>query len=138
MSTETHNIKIPNHPPILDSGKRQEFSTGSVRDTREGKGRFDLLPPFAEEEIAKHFEAGAKKYGDWNWLKGQPLSRYLDSAKRHLTKAARGQRDEPHFIAAAWNILCLIETQRRIELGLLPESLNDLLPPLPKEIEDKL
>lgn len=27
-----------------DSGKREEFATGSRRDTREGKGRFDLIP----------------------------------------------------------------------------------------------
>lgn len=129
---------IPNHLPIKDSGKRQEFDTGSVRDTQIGKGRFDLLPLFAEEEVAKHFEAGALKYGDNNWMKGQPLARYLDSARRHLNKAARGQRDEPHFVAAAWNILCLIDTLKRIELGLLPKELNNLLPELPKEIENKL
>lgn len=124
--------------PIKDSGKREDFQTGSKRDTRDGKGRFDLLPLFAEEELAKHFEKGAVKYGDNNWLKGQPLSRYLDSARRHLNKAARGQRDEPHFIAAAWNLMCLIDTQRRIELGMLPKELNDLLPELAKEVEDKI
>ena len=125
-------------PIIKDSGKRQAFTTGSQRDTREGKGRFDLLPLFAEEELAKHFEGGARKYGDNNWLKGQPLSRYLDSARRHLNKAARGQRDEPHFIAAAWNLMCLIDTQKRIELGMLPKELNDLLPELPEDVEKKL
>lgn len=125
-------------PSIKDSGKREDFDTGSKRDTRDGKGRFDLLPLFAEEELAKHFQEGAKKYGDNNWMKGQPLSRYLDSARRHLNKAARGQRDEPHFIAAAWNIMCLIDTQKRIEFGLLPASLNDLLPDLPKEVEEKI
>jgi len=31
-------------PRVLDSGKREEFSTGSKRDTRDGKGRFDLIP----------------------------------------------------------------------------------------------
>lgn len=29
---------------IKDSGERREFSTGSVRDLSEGKGRFDLMP----------------------------------------------------------------------------------------------
>lgn len=29
---------------IKDSGKREEFSTGAVRDTQEGKGRMDLIP----------------------------------------------------------------------------------------------
>ena len=123
---------------IKDSGKRESFDTGAVRDTRNSKGRFDLLPLFAEEEVAKHFENGAVKYGDNNWMKGIPLSRYLDSARRHLNKAARGQRDEPHFVAAAWNLLCLIDTKKRIELGMLPEALNDLLPELTKEVEEKL
>jgi len=129
---------VAGYGQIKDSGKRQDFGTGSVRDIQEGKGRFDLLPLFAEELLAKHFEAGAKKYGDNNWMKGQPLSRYLDSARRHLNKAARGQRDEPHFIAAAWNIMCLLDTQVRIELGLLPKELDNLLPVLPKEVQDKL
>lgn len=29
---------------ILDSGAREEFETGAVRDIQEGKGRLDLLP----------------------------------------------------------------------------------------------
>ena len=55
---------------VMDSGERQEFSTGSVRDTRKGKGRFDLLPPKAIRRLAVHFESGAIKYGDRNWEKG--------------------------------------------------------------------
>lgn len=136
VTAKSHHL--PGYKPIKDSGQRENFNTGSVRDCREGKGRFDLLPLFAEEELSKHFEAGALKYGDNNWLKGQQLSRYLDSARRHLNKAARGQTDENHFVAAAWNIMCLIDTQKRISLGLLPESLNDLLPELPREVQDKL
>lgn len=31
-------------PRILDSGARQEFGTGAVRDIQEGKGRCDLMP----------------------------------------------------------------------------------------------
>lgn len=30
---------------IEDSGERQEFDTGAVRDIQEGKGRYDLIPP---------------------------------------------------------------------------------------------
>lgn len=33
-----------NKPHILDSGSKTEFTTGAVRDSREGKGRCDLLP----------------------------------------------------------------------------------------------
>ena len=35
---------MENIPEIKDSGKRQEFTTGSVRDTDEGKGQPHLLP----------------------------------------------------------------------------------------------
>jgi hypothetical protein len=122
---------------LKDSGERRDAGTGSVRDKAAGKGRMDLLPLFALEEIAKHFEDGAVKYGDNNWKKGQPLSWYSDSAMRHLMKAMRGQTDEPHFRAAVWNIMCLIETRKMVALGMLPKSLDDI-PDLPKEIQDKL
>ena len=32
------------NPHIRDSGERQEFSTGAVRDIQKGKGRCDLMP----------------------------------------------------------------------------------------------
>lgn len=111
---------------VKDSGERQEFDTGSVRDTNTGKGRFDLIPPYAFLRLAQHYENGAKKYGNRNWELGQPLSRYLDSAFRHIVKVLMGLEDEDHFSAVVWNILSIIETQKRIELGLLPKELDDL------------
>ena len=33
---------------VQDSGKRQDFGTGSVRDTNEGKPRYDLISPIAQ------------------------------------------------------------------------------------------
>ena len=112
--------KVFNYTSVKDSGARQDFETGSRRDTNEGKGRYDLLPPHAISRLAIHFQNGAVKYGDRNWEMGQPLSRYLDSAIRHLFKYLEGQRDEDHAIAAAWNILCMIETEYRIFNGILP------------------
>ena len=111
---------------VLDSGKRQEFGTGSVRDTRDGKGRFDLIAPYALKRLAQHYENGAKKYGDRNWEKGQPLSRYLDSALRHLFKYLGGSREEDHIAAVAWNALAFIETEYRVGRGALPQELNDM------------
>ncbi len=110
---------------IKDSGRRQEFNTGSRRDTRDGKGRFDLLMPNAIFLIARQLEEGAKKYGDRNWEKGQPVSRYLDSALRHLFKYMAGHKDERHDVAAAWNLLAMIETIHKIEEGTLPKELDD-------------
>ena len=111
---------------VKDSGIRQKFATGAVRDAQSGKGRYDLLPTRAIRRLAEHYEAGAIKYSDNNWLKGIPLSRMLDSAMRHLFKALEGQKDEDHLTACAWNVLGIIEIQERIEEGLLPSDLDNL------------
>lgn len=111
---------------VRDSGARQEFPTGSVRDTREGKGRYDLISPIFLARLARHYENGAKKYGDRNWEKGQPLSRYLDSAMRHLCGILHGKVDEDHAAAAAWNIAAFIHTGEKIAAGELPAELDDM------------
>ena len=61
-------------------------------------------------EVSKHFEEGAKKYGEYNWQKGIPTHCYIDSAVRHYLKYLRGDKDEPHDRAFVWNILCCIWT----------------------------
>ena len=110
---------------VQDSGVREEFTTGSRRDTQVGKGRYDLLPFYALDRLAKHYENGAVKYGDNNWKKGQYLMRYLSSALRHLTKWAMGFREEDHLAAALFNIAAIIETEMMIENGKLPQALDD-------------
>lgn len=59
-------------------------------------------------EVAKHFEEGAKKYGENNWQKGIPIHCYIDSAVRHYLKWLRGDKDEPHDRAFVWNLMCCI------------------------------
>ena len=61
-------------------------------------------------EVAKHFEAGAEKYGEHNWQKGIPTKCYIDSAVRHYLKYLRGDDDEPHDRAFCWNIICCMWT----------------------------
>lgn len=61
-------------------------------------------------EVSKHFEEGAKKYGEYNWQKGIPTHCYIDSAVRHYLKWLRGDDDERHDRAFCWNILCCIWT----------------------------
>lgn len=123
-------------PPILkDSGHRQSFDSGSVRDTDAGKGRPDLLSPIALDELARHMQDGCEKYGERNWEKGQDLQRYLASALRHLNKFREGHRDEPHMRAAFWNIHSFIHTAAMIERGLLPKELDNLVGYLPEEVD---
>lgn len=71
---------------------------------------YDHLTSTMFLEVAKHFEAGAQKYGEWNWQKGIPVKCYIDSAVRHYLKYLRGDTDEPHNRAFVWNIMCCIWT----------------------------
>lgn len=61
-------------------------------------------------EVSKHFEEGAKKYGEYNWQKGIPTHCYIDSAVRHYLKYLRGDTDENHSRAFVWNVICCIWT----------------------------
>lgn len=117
---------MPTDWQTKDSGERQHFETGSQRDSREGKGRYDLLPPEAVRRLAQVFERGAVKYEDRNWEKGQPLTRFLDSALRHTFAVLEGKKDEDHAAQAAWNLFAFITISERIEAGKLPLELDDL------------
>lgn len=114
---EAYDLVFPNitspspAPTIKDSGNRREFESGAVRDMSEGKGRMDLLPWAAIMEISKHCENGAKKYGEHNVDKGIPTHSLCDSASRHLAKYFEGWNDEPHLLAAAWNLLWAIQME---------------------------
>lgn len=110
-----------------DSGNRQTFATGANRDVQKGKGRFDLMPPFVALFVSRIYEVGCEKYGDRNWEKGIPISRFLDSAKRHIEKYQAGLRDEPHLSMATWNLSCALWTAAMVTLGLRPAELDDLV-----------
>jgi hypothetical protein len=119
------DIKMAEFKEVKDSGKRQEFNTGSVRDTSDGKGRYDLITPLGLARLAKHYENGSKKYGDRNWELGQPICRYLDSALRHIYRHLEGDRSEDHLSAGAWNLLAAIHTEEMIDRGLLAKELDN-------------
>ena len=105
--------------------KVREHVTGSVRDSREGKGRYDLVSPHAIRLLAERCEFGAKKYGDRNWEKGQPISWFVDSALRHLSQMLEGRQNEDHLSAALWNLHAAAHTRETALRGKLPLSLID-------------
>ena len=109
-----------------DSGAREDFNTGSRRDVRTGKGRYDLLPYHATRREAELLERGATKYGDRNWELGQPFSRCFDSAMRHLMKAKAGMKDEDHLAAVVFNVKAIIEFEEMIARGELDPAMNDM------------
>lgn len=111
---------------LKDSGARQEFSTGAVRDRQHGKGAFHLVPNWVLWLVSRVYEDGALKYADRNWEKGMPLSQYIRSAENHIAKLKCGMRDEPHASQAVWNLLGYIFTSGQIALGVREGSLNDM------------
>lgn len=74
-------------------------------------------------DLAKHFEEGAKKYGERNWEKGIPVHCYIDSAVRHYLKWLRGDKDEPHDRAFVFNLVgCIWTMKHRPDLDDLPKK----------------
>lgn len=97
---------------LKDSGKRQEFSTGAVRDTEDGKINIldilEYLPVECLVRVAAWYKKGAEKYSKDNWKKGIPTRRFLSSACRHLYLYVAGHRDEDHLSAVVFNVLGVI------------------------------
>lgn len=57
----------------------------------QGKLRYDLLHPTAQEGIVKVLTKGAEKYAPRNWEKGMPWSDVISSLKRHLAAIEKGE-----------------------------------------------
>ena len=110
----------------IDTGKAETYATGAKRNSRFGKGRFDLISPIALARLARKLEDGTKIYGERNWEKGIPLSRFLDAAIRHLYQWAAGMDDEDHLAAAMFNVMALIHTEEAVYAGVLPAELLDI------------
>ncbi len=56
----------------------------------EGKLRYDLVNPFAHEQMVKVLTKGSQKYEDRNWEKGMKWSNVIASLKRHLSAIEKG------------------------------------------------
>lgn len=125
LGPATRKINEGDQFVLEDTGAREEFDTGARRDQRGGKGRFDLLSPIWIRRLALLLERGALKYGDRNWEKGMPVSRYLDSALRHIYDYMEGKREEDHLVQAAWNCLSAVHVIEMVERKRLPDNLDD-------------
>jgi len=98
---------------VKDSGERQQFESGMVRDTQAGKLDWWrlLIGPMARRLVA-HVTKGAVKYPDvkpgvpnWTLAAGeQELARFKASAFRHFIQWYEGDVDEDHAAAVHFNI----------------------------------
>ena len=97
---------------MTDSGNREHFDTGAMRERAPGKGRFDLISPFMLQRLAIIMEKGAAKYESRNWEKGMPFSDYVDSAERHIQQYKMGMTDEDHLGHAIFNLMAIMHLER--------------------------
>lgn len=108
-----------------DSGVREAYDSGMVRDTQQGKARFDLLRPkgvpYAAQfltRVADLMTRGAEKYGFRNWEVANSqaeLERFENSAERHLQQYLAGETDEDHAAAVVFNLLAAETTRWKMQ-----------------------
>jgi len=93
---------------VKDSNERDEFDSGMVRDTEDGKIDYTLVldgPMFERDAI--HLTKGAQKYDARNWMKAESeeeMERFKRSAFRHFIQWYWGERDEDHAAAVRFGI----------------------------------
>lgn len=96
-----------------DSGERQSYDSGMVRDVQKGKPDFFLLLtdlPYDKQLLTRWaalMERGASKYGRRNWqlaASEEELERFKASAFRHFVQWITGEDDEDHAAAVLFNV----------------------------------
>ncbi len=101
---------------VKDSGVREEYANGFVRDTEDGKYDYarilaipglHLIPVEALERWGAHMLKGAEKYGEDNWRQARgpvAVARFLRSLCRHVVQYIRKDRTEDHAAAVCFNV----------------------------------
>ena len=105
---------------MYERNPEEESQMGKEHGARfsAGKNRFDLVPPWAMDQLAQVYTYGTRKYDDDNWWKGLRWKKdVLGCIFRHVWKWVRGERwdDESglhHLAHAAWNCMALMEYER--------------------------
>lgn len=81
---------------MKDSGQRESFAGGAVRDVREGKGRFDLITPIGIRRIM------AMPNLDW-WA--EHMDDHLVNVHGLITSYIEGYQDQDYLALAARDLM---------------------------------
>lgn len=93
------------------------FPTGAQRSKDADGVRYDLISWIGHRRLAETYKEGAIKYGDWNWLKGFPLSDLLNHVEKHLNQYKAGDSSEDHLAHAAWGLYAMMHFEEtRLDL----------------------
>lgn len=111
--------------PVKDSGEREGYSSGMVRDTQADKPDFRLTIPLDipydalwVTQLGHLMRLGAEKYGERNWEKAnteEELLRFQGSAMRHMMQAIAGEEDENHLAAVLFNTIAWMTLKYKLE-----------------------
>jgi hypothetical protein len=75
--------------PKMGMGSPNKKGTGLRFN--QGKLRYDLIHPTAQEGLTRVLTKGAEKYAERNWEKGMKWSNVISSLKRHLAAIEAGE-----------------------------------------------
>jgi len=117
---------------IKDSGKREQFISGMVRDTGDKPRYLRIFTGPMAKRWAEWLHLGAKKYPDvrpgvpnWTLANGEAeLQRFKESALDHTIKWILGLVDEDHAAAIFFNVNGAEYVKEKIasQSGVQPES----------------
>jgi hypothetical protein len=87
--------------------KLVKHKNGFVREDKSEKVDYTLIPLNVLTELAIHYTNGAKVHGVDNWKKSVDMNSFKSSAYRHLIAILEDKKDEDHYSALIWNVMCL-------------------------------
>ena len=105
---------------IYKRSEEEEAQMGKREAGRfsENKIRYDLVAPWAMEQLARVYTYGTIKYDDDNWWKGLSWKKnVLGCVFRHVWAWVRGEVNDKesglhHLAHAAWNCMTLMEYEK--------------------------
>lgn len=87
---------------------------------------FKLVPAYCVARLAYLLHRGAERYGEDNWLKGMPTSRFYDSLFRHLIQWAEGDTTEDHLAAVIFNAMGIMWVEWQVSNGKMNKDFLDM------------
>lgn len=78
------------------------------------------------ERLCHWLELGSRKYEKFNWAKGMPFTRVVDSLGRHAYALVYDKKDEDHGAAMMCNLLFLAHYSEEIAAGRMDPRWNDM------------
>jgi len=105
---------------VRDSGERQPYASGMVRDTQAGKPDYTLIDYEFLTRLAEHLGKGLVKYGRDNWKLAnseEEIVRFKSSALRHLIQWLSGDLVEDHASAVVFNIMAAEYVKSKLQKG---------------------